>query len=200
MIIKYILININKMEILKAVKGTDATEVLDRCEHWAEILMPKSEFYILGDTKKDLKPFSMLELQMLYRNETGREIRGNSTREGAIENVHWVVSKFPEDDTPLNELKEKLGKPIKAPTFKPVSEKAEPKQKTSGELPKRPKANSMTARAWECGDYYYAQDEWPDINAKEFRDYVIGVCVESGVNKATAATQFAKWKKVQINS
>ena len=44
--------------------------------------------------------------------------------------------------------------------------------------------------------FAYAPGE-ETLGNKEFKAYVIKLCVEDGINAATAQVQFGKWKKVQ---
>ncbi len=188
---KSVLIDINKMTILKVVDSDDS---IRRCEYWADILIPKAEFYICGDAKRDLTTFSFLELQMLYRNQKEREIMGTDYGR-AIEQVHDVLIEIIPDETTLGQLVKKLGKPLKEPDFTPVKEKPEPKSKQAGLIPTRPKAGTMTERVWQAADWFYSQQNPQDCNSKVLRDDVINACVDSGLNSSTASTQFAKWKK-----
>ena len=55
------LIDLNKLEVIKT---TDCKEAVRQLEYWAEILIPKSDFYI-GD---DLNSFTPSELMWLYKN------------------------------------------------------------------------------------------------------------------------------------
>jgi len=189
------LFDLNKMIVLKTVSGEDAVR---RCEYWADILIPKDEFYVCGDMKRDLASFSELELRLLYRNLENREVMGH-TYARVLEQVHDVMGKLQEDETTLGQLVKKLGKPLKEPDFTPVKEKPEPKSKQVGAIPSRPKEGSLTARVWEAADWLYSQQNPQDINSKSLRDDVIKVCTDNGVNPSTASTQYAKWKKALIN-
>jgi len=189
-----LLIDIDKMKLLKVVEGED--EVL-RLEYWADILIPKSEFYVCGDAKRDLSQFTQMELQMLYNNSINADLRMRDYPH-ALEMVSFMRDNFKRDDKSLTKLIKKLGKHRKAQTAVPVKEKPEAKSKLSSSTPTRPKEGTMTVRVWEASDYFYKMPQWGEINSKEFRDYVIQVCVDGGLNRSTASTQFAKWKKFTL--
>jgi hypothetical protein len=191
---KSILIDIDKMEILKVVEGRNSVR---QCEYWADILIPKSEFYICGELNRDLSHFTLMELQMLYNKAAGAQARFSvSDYSRAIEFVSTQISQFPIDDTPLSHLEKKLKKPLSTDNVLPAKEKKQSAKamKDSG-VPTRPKEGSMTARVWEAADYYLGTQPNRDADGKEFRNLIINCCVENGLNPSTASTQFAKWKK-----
>lgn len=186
-----LLIDINEMKLLKVVEGEKEVR---RCEYWADILIPKSEFYICGDAKRDLTQFSLLELKMLYRGLRNHDIMGNDYKR-SLDQVHMVIMETVPDDATLGELVKKLGKPLKEQDFTPVKEKEEPKHKQVGGIPNRPKEGTMTERVWQAADYFISIQPNHDINGKHFRSLVIEACVKGGLNSSTAATQFGKWKR-----
>lgn len=54
----------------------------------------------------------------------------------------------------------------------------------------RPKAGTKTGRVWEIAD---AQSE--NKGAPALRKDVLEECVSEGINQATAATQYGRWRK-----
>ncbi|MBL4904252.1 MAG: hypothetical protein JKY62_16640 [Desulfocapsa sp.] len=193
---KTILIDINKMILLKVVEGDKPVRC---CEYWADILIPKAEFYICGDTGRELARFTLMELQMLYNNTAGA-VAVFRDYPRAIEMVQVCIDKFEVAKLTLGDLVKKLGKPLKDQDFTPVKEKPEAKAKQVGNIPTRPKAGTMTARVWEAADWYYDQQDDKDLTSKELRDEVVQACVLGGVNSSTATTQFGKWKKALLAS
>ena len=186
-----LLIDLDEMRLLKKVEGENEVR---RCEYWADILIPKNEFYVTGTMGRDLSKFTLMELQLLYNNEAGSRATFKEYSR-AIELVKHVIDQMKPAEETVGQLVRKLGKPLKEQSFTPVKEKPEPKSKQSGGIPTRPKAGTMTARVWEAADWLYSQQESKDCNAKSLRDEVVKVCVDNGVNGSTASTQFAKWKK-----
>jgi hypothetical protein len=59
----------------------------------------------------------------------------------------------------------------------------------------RPKSGSTTAKVWEIADEM--RKLHPDLDQKSLRALIIPKCEENGINPATAATQFSKWKGAQ---
>lgn len=60
----------------------------------------------------------------------------------------------------------------------------------------RPRNAGATGKVWEIADA--TKLEFPDVkDPKELRAEIIKRCVEDGINPATAATQFSKWKNTK---
>lgn len=196
---KTLLIDCDNLKLLKVVEGDNPLQDCARCEYWADILIPKGEFYICGEENRDLSGFTLLELTMLYNNTTGAKADIKDYPR-ALELFSYTRDTFAVANESLEELKKLLGKPKKAQSFKPDKEAPEKVAKPSSGIPTRPKDGSLTVRAWEAADWFYSEQDTKDINSKELRDNVVNTCVENGVNKATASTQFGKWKKHQIHT
>ena len=64
--------------------------------------------------------------------------------------------------------------------------------------PNRPREGTTTAHVWDIADGMHASDPGLGIDSKEFRTCVIDQCVEAGINKSTAATQYGKWKASKL--
>jgi len=60
---------------------------------------------------------------------------------------------------------------------------------TSGPV-ERPKGESTTGKVWAIADKLFAEH-----NGMPPRDKIMAACTEAGINPATAATQYSKWKK-----
>lgn len=191
---KHILIDLDHMKILKVVDGKDA---LKRCMYWADILIPKNEYYICGNETKDLQSFTYEELILLFNNSSKRVMGRQKNEKDMRFLLKDIIEDFEVDSTSLSDLVKKLGKPLKEQSVLPQPESKADKaaNKKVSSIPVRPKAGSLTVRAWEAADYYFTQVIPNDVDSKEFRDQVIKACTENGVNPSTASTQFAKWKK-----
>ncbi len=190
-----ILIDLDKLKILKSSSGKDAAKCL---EYWAEILIPKADYYIGGDYKKSFSVFTLMELKMLYRNTEGSELNTEKYPK-ALELVHSMAQSFQTDETTLDELIKKLGKPIPQQTVMPQPEKRKVKPSSSSSGPAtRPKEGSTTGKVWAIADQMVESDPGLGCDSKEFRTCVIQECIKSGINPATSATQFARWKKDQL--
>lgn len=85
--------------------------------------------------------------------------------------------------------------PSKAP-----ADWAAPKKKviaatgTAASTPSAPKGGT-TARVWAIGDAVLGNVGADDV--KTLRAAIIQTCLDEGINKATAGTQYSKWKKAK---
>ena len=96
------------------------------------------------------------------------------------------LDELPLDTTPLRELERQVA--LICPAAEPVAEGGEP-----GEAPARPRTAGATGRVWVIADEVLQKRG--GVIDKETRTQIIAACEVAGINAATAATQFAKWKK-----
>lgn len=197
---KCFLINLNQMVLLKAAEGSDAVK---RLEYWADILIPRSEFYICDMTNRSKARWTLEELRELYENTFSTPFIKVQDYARALEVVTEAFNEVEADDASIEELICKLGRELKEPDFTPVPEKLPEKgrkEAKAGGLPSsssRPKEGSMTGRVWEVADWLYGEQQPQNIHCKGLRADIIRICVENDINQATASTQFAKWKNHQ---
>lgn len=187
---KHFLIDLDNMVILKAADGDGC---IKRLEYWADILIPKREFYICGYTKRELARWELKEVNQLYENTTGN-VQASTDYVRALELLYFAFSEFEVDDTDLMGLVRKLGHKLEDIDPKPQKEKHSRSSGSSGEV-KRPKEGTMTERVWQVADWLYDEQDPKDSHCKKLRDSVIETCVNNEINSSTAATQFAKWKR-----
>lgn len=113
-----------------------------------------------------------------------------------------VAEKCPVNDTPLLSL-EKEVKRLYPDEGKKTSEAKQPGtvSKQPGTPSERPKGTSTTGRVWELGDGVLngylptSEVEWKDVRGK-----LMAACEAEGINKATAATQYSKWKGSKLTT
>lgn len=199
------LINTDTMTVLKSANGDDAVKKL---EYWADILIPKNEFYICGGKCNSLVTWNEEELRQMYFSTTGTELV--TPRSSALESYSVVLERISHwldqsevDDTDLFSLELKLGHKLKEQDFKPQPEKSGNKaaKASSGKSKPvtRPKEGTTSAQVWDAADYYYKEAQTSEKrythNDPEFRDIVIDACVKWEINRSTATTQFSRWKK-----
>ncbi len=175
----------------KAVASEE--EALARLEYWSEIIKTNGDPHIMGTSPEDYARFTPDELELLYTNITGQEAT-EADRKSIQARLTTVVSdNIPLDNTDLDWLKKKLGRPLAAPVHG-AAKKSAPAPATSAPVAiKRPKPGTASALVWEEAD-----KALPSAGVeldRAFRDMVIDNCVSAGIAKATAATQYAKWKK-----
>lgn len=135
--------------------------------------------------------FSQLELQYLWWNHTGQ--RPSDDYATQLNALLEMVQALPVDETPEAELEAEFrrlcpdevvgGKSTQAKEPKPV--------RNPGEPPTAPKAGSTTGKVWEIADRVCPAGAAIDRNA------IIAACKEAGINEATAATQYSKWKRAR---
>jgi len=185
-----LLINTDKMDLLKCSNDSDA---FVRLEHFAEKLCPVNNFYICENDYKSFSVFTLLELNLLYVALGGQHT--NLDYGKIISNIVSLIDNLDMDNCDISNLK------LKSPSNKipehdsdntpSVKVKILPKSNTSV----RPKSGSTTGKVWDIADEMQKGDSGLGYDSKEFRNCVIDQCIKEGINKATAATQFSKWKK-----
>ena len=188
-----LLIDLDKMKIIKVCEGKDYVR---RLEYWADLLIPKSEFYIGGGIKRELSVFTLMELKMLHRNTSGEQLT-NDDYKRAIASVHQLGENMDPDEDTLGTLVKRLKRPLAEQTAKPQKEKIISKKRPTP-LAIRPRAGTVTAKVWEIADEMKAGDPGLGFESKDFRKCVIEECRKDSINLATAATQFAKWRSDQL--
>lgn len=189
-----LLIDLDNLKIIKAADGKDAVR---RLEYWADILIPKKDFYIGGEAKRDFSVFTRMELKMIYNKAAGEAHRSEDYQK-LIVAVYEIGQRMEPDDTTIGPLVKKLGKPLSEPSVKPQKEKRA--VKPSSAQPTRPRAGTTTARVWEIADELLRGDPGIDFESKAFRQHVIDTCGSETINPSTAATQFAKWKRDHLSA
>jgi hypothetical protein len=112
--------------------------------------------------------------------------------------VKAAAEALPVDETPIHELERTVrdlypNEPNGGIPKEPRAPKA------PGEPAERPKASSTTGRVWELADVEYAKylAKNPDGSAvdwKILRSAIVAACEAESINKATAATQYSKWR------
>lgn len=169
-----------------------ATPSIEQAEYWAEILAPTHDFLVTGTANRDFSSYTKLELRMLYYNSTGINAPDDIDYGKILKGVADIARQLTIDETPVEALKEKLGRELSPPAPEPAPEPKTPKPsgvKISG----RPKDGSTSAKIWGIADAL--KEEKPDYNSADFRAQVVAKCKELGINGSTANTQFGKWKK-----
>ncbi len=172
------------------------------------------------ENKVGLSIFSRLEMLLLYKNMTGEN--GNIWDYNDVLNKVYVLAcEIPIDERSIFEL-EKVSKKLEVIDLDSVRIPASPiihrhdqaflieaknlgndivtdSSKSASNQPSKPSPKGATGRVWEIADACiieggYALSDKPIINLKSFRSIIINKCVEAGINAATAATQYSKWK------
>lgn len=98
---------------------------------------------------------------------------------------------LPVDATPLEDLEREVARLY---PDDPTVSTSTPAQASEPRVPRapgeRPKAASTTGKVWEIADRFFTDDgDW-----KTMRGKIMAACEAEGINSATAATQYSKWK------
>ena len=102
-----------------------------------------------------------------------------------------IAMTMPADQTPLEELEAEVARLY---PDSPTVSSSTPTQANEPRAPRapgeRPKATSTTGKVWEIADRFFTDDgDWKTMRAK-----IMAACEAEGINSATAATQYSKWK------
>ena len=215
---KIILINNEALCFLKAVDSVEKAIL------WADILVPTCDYMVTDvQSTKTFSIYTDYELRKLFFNTVGQHPPVNTKYSTLLKGVLDLASKLRLDETPLEDLKDRLA--IPATVEVPVDvdhinetlnqheadepqdsheieeakaakkEKPKTKKKAAKKTLGKPKEGTATATVWIIADELNKVDPGLGIDSKEFRKCVVDQCVEKGVNKSTASTQFGKWKK-----
>lgn len=194
--LKYMLIDVTTVEgtYLRLIGSGLQVELLGQLlkAQGAKVIAPPLE-------GRGFSKFDLLQLQYLYWNSCSKPpvsdygelviacitaFEAMPVSEVSIEELKAEVAKLmpPEDETNKGEAK-------------PVKKAAVPRK--PGETPA---ATSTTGKVWVIADRVLASHS--DITAttdwKPIRDAIIAACESEGINKATAATQYSKFKASKI--
>lgn len=172
------------------------------------------------DERRGLAQFSTQQLFELYEGVTGAKHPSETTGMDhaqafkiMVQDCAKVLQGVPITDRTLSQLEneaEQKGVNRHVPEAKSASQTA-PKSPTprakrapagSGEatpsdVPTRPVSGTTTGLVWEFCDTVRATMPAAPIGDKALRTEIIAHCVREGIHPATAATQYAKWKRAQ---
>jgi hypothetical protein len=135
-----------------------------------------------------------LQLQYLYYQLSGGQTPPEDYHELA-QGCFELAKKFQTDTESLDDLIAKVAELWTSLAINDSGSVPPPSSTEGGRIPapqaERPKAKGVTGQVWEIADRLYqaAGNSMPD------RKLVMEECAATGINSATAATQFAKWKK-----
>lgn len=194
---------------LKVIKCSQQLETL---VYWAALLIPDNDFMIADCTETDnsFATYTDYELRILYGNIDESIVPDTIKRDKVLSGLFHLLSNYEEDETPLGELiiranNENISLDIISGVrgiaectlaAYPPKEKGRVKRSVEQVNPaKRPKEGTTTALVWATADDLKQSNKESPIDQKEFRKAVMTACEKKGINKATAATQFGKWKK-----
>lgn len=181
---KSVLLNLQNFKIIASDEGEGC---LLRLEYLADILIPRSDFFIGIDEQSHLDMFTSKELFMIAKaNKIGtpRDLAKAETL------IHEFCQRMDTQTASLEELKEQLGRPLSS------YDTAKPRKEVKPVAAMKAPATGTTSRkVWDIAEGMNNNDPGLGSSSKEFRMCVIEECIKDGINKATASTQFSKWRK-----
>ena len=148
---------------------------------------------------------SQEQLQYLFWNTT--QTAPSDNYETLCRDMLAAAEALPVDTTPLEDLEREVQRlyPDDATTASlPKAEKKAREPRAPGEPHERPKATSTTGRVWEIADAQIAAlcpgISPANVDWKALRTVIVAACEAEGINKATAATQYSKFKASKLSA
>ena len=187
---------------LTFLKACDCKDSIERLDVWAEILCPYHNYIIVGVENRWYSCFSLAQVKSLYYNATGTH-HPSHEYQTVLRAVAEIGASMEVDDTPLDDLLKKLGRPMRkeppaggSVLMKQVHRsKEKPKPTVPSSVPKsepqRPKPGSKTGIVWEAADRLLR-----DLGRLPTKQEVLEACVPHDINVSTVGVQYGKWKKV----
>lgn len=190
-----ILIDTEKMTVLKV--HTNPLALV----YWADILIPQGDNAVRGYEQGDFNVFTIHERKALYESLYG-VMPPEFKSEAQLElDIRKAIDRLPEDTSTIDELKQKLGRPL-SPIVIPGDD--EPERKRSGQSPrqstttqqplKRPAEGTTTGQVWDIADEVLKTSDY-GLGSQLLRHDIITTCEQRGIHPSTAATQYSKWKR-----
>lgn len=195
----YLVVDITELEKTRVLLKTD----LERAPLWARLFALRSpqKLKIKGPAIRGsaLSAYCLEELQYLYWNTFQKTPCDNYGE--LIVKILVEAEKMEKDETAVSTLQkeiavleEELDEDFKETKIKIRKQTSSPSEKKSD----RPVTGTTTGAVWDICDELCVS-----LKREPTRKEAIDKCIYDGVNKATASTQFSKWKKwkeVQNNS
>ncbi len=199
----HVIINRENMTFVAATDSFRMASLIawNDCADFTTIILPL-------ETKRYFSTFGVLELLLLFKNTTG-QIGDIHNFGGMIKECYDLALALPIDKRTLAELERTADKlpviptPPKIPKPPIIVKLEDPanganpfvtaSKESTPKNPSKPSAKGSTGRVWEVADKVFS-DMGGGLITKEMRTKIIAECEAIGINPATAATQFSKWK------
>lgn len=191
---QYMIINTTTLEGTRVLKVADSTRAI----LWGRIYKAEGCEVIAPPLEgRGFSKLTLEQLQYLYWNLTQQP--PSSEFAELVRKLVEIVKTISEDETPIATLEAEVARLYPDDASAP---KAEKKIHVPGEAPERPKATSTTGRVWELADQQFGiLHPGNDASTADWKTIRIGVmdaCKVEGINSATAATQYSKWKASKL--
>ncbi len=190
---KYMVLDTTTTEGIKFL----AVETLHKAAAWGQIYKHQGMTVIAPPLEgRGFAKLSLVQLQYLFWNVFQQT--PPSEMPALTDPLKKYAEAFPEGEMSLEQLQAIVadlypqgvgGAPAVA---KPPREPRAPGSPTD-----RPKANSTTGLVWDICDREHTKlqnsEDWKVVRAA-----IMGACEHEGINPATAATQYSKWKAAKL--
>jgi hypothetical protein len=138
------------------------------------------------------------QLQYLYWNTM--QLPPPAEYADLVKAMQAAAELLPVDATPVETLEREVARLY---PDEPGQRSDKPKEpRAPGEPHERPKGTSTTGRVWEVADAQFAAlspaNDATNADWKAIRTAIVAACEAEGINKATAATQYSKWKATKL--
>lgn len=198
----YMVINTTTLEGTMVLTVTD----MKRAALWGRIYKAKGNEVIAPPLEgRGFSKLTLEQLQYLFWNLTQQA--PSSDFGELVQKLVEVVKTIKQDDTPLATLEAEVKRLYPDDPLTPAAPKAEKKAReprAPGEAPERPKATSTTGLVWDLADQQFGilhpSGDASTADWKIIRAGVMDACETEGINPATAATQYSKWKAAKLAS
>lgn len=184
----YMLIDVTKVEETRVLLVAPLREV----QLHGRIFEAKGRKVIAPPVEgRGFSKLDALSMQYLWWNHT--QTPPSEDYATQLNAVLAMVQALPVDPTPEDELAMEVRRLFPdEPTGAKSTQSSEPKApKVPGAPPEAPKAGSTTGKVWEIATRICPPGAAIDRTA------IIAACKEAGINEATAATQYSKWKRAR---
>lgn len=190
---KYMVLDTTTTEGVKFL----AVEILHKASAWGQIYKHQGLTVIAPPLEgRGFAKLDLLQLQYLYWNT----FQQTPPADMALLVPHLLAygEKFPEGEMSVEQLQAIVADLYpNGVTGAPAVAKAPKEPKAPGTPSERPKANSTTGLVWDiCDrelDKMTSKDDWKTVRAA-----IMAACEFDGINPATAATQYSKWKAAKL--
>lgn len=190
---KYMLIDVTTIgaTCFVAIAGTKETpliaKIMKATQPGKQLIAPPLE-------GRGFSKISLEQLQYLYWNSTQQAPQGDFGV--LVQLLREHAEKMPVDATPLETLEAEVKRLYPdEPAAASTTPSAPREPRVPGEAPK---ATSTTGKVWVIADVELTKSGHKDlvggVNIKDLRVAIMKACTAEGINEATAATQYSKWK------
>lgn len=186
---KYMIIDITTVEGTRIL----GVESMAKAVAWGKIYRHGQHDVIVPPVEgRGFAKLELLQLQYLFWN-TFNEAPSDDYS-AMVQRLKAYAETFPEGSISLEDLEDQVAK-LYPEEPKSTAPQTQREPRTPREPGERPKEGSTTGKVWAVADACF--NNRPTIG-KELRTDIMTACKAEGINEATAATQYSKWKAAKL--